>query len=110
MKVCFCTSRLSQNIQAVVDRANALYHTPRLFGGDKKEALRLFQEGVTLIETSKSAKNNWLYLNLLTSIAQAYEAADQKKKAAFTYDKILRFEPEFKWVKNELYPALLKKM
>ena len=99
-----------QNIQAVVDRANALYHTPRLFGGDKKEALRLFQEGVTLIETSKSTKNNWLYLNLLTSIAQAYENTDQKKKAAFTYDKILRFEPEFKWVKNELYPALLKKM
>ena len=99
-----------QNIQAVVDRANALYHTPRLFGGDKKEALRLFQEGVTLIETSKSAQNNWLYLNLLTSIAQAYENAGQNKQAASVYDKALRFEPDFKWVKNELYPALLKKM
>lgn len=99
-----------KNIQAVVDRANALYHTPRLFGGDKKEALRLFQEGVTLIETSKSAQNNWLYLNLLTSIAQAYENVGQNKQAASVYDKALRFEPDFKWVKNELYPALLKKM
>lgn len=99
-----------QNIQVVVDRANALYHTPRLFGGDKKEALRLFQEGVTLIETSKSAKNNWFYLNLLTLIAQAYESTDQNKQAALVYEKILRLEPDFKWVKNELFPVLRKRM
>ena len=32
----------SQNVQAILDKGNLLYHMPGIFGGDKKEAVRLY--------------------------------------------------------------------
>jgi len=34
----------------------------------------------------------------------------RKRYAKKYYEKILKIEPEFLWVKNELYPQLLKKI
>lgn len=99
-----------QNIQVIVDKANALYHTPKLFGGDKNEALKLFQKSLKLIENSKNTTNNWFYLNVLTLTARAYESLNQNQQALQLYEKILLFEPDYKRVKNELLPALKKKM
>ena len=99
-----------QNIQGIVDNANSLYHTPKLFGGNKKEALQLFRKAMLLVEKSGNTHNNWFYLNILTLTAQTYESLEQYSQAKAQYEKILRFEPEYKWVKNELYPALLNKM
>lgn len=98
------------NIQAHVDKANALYHTPGLFGGDKKQSLKLFLKASTLLEKSKQTDNNWFYLNVLTLTAKNYESLEQWQNAKAIYEKIMRFSPDYKWVKNELYPALLKKM
>lgn len=98
------------NIQAHVDKANALYHTPGIFGGDKKQSLKLFLKAITLLEKSKQTDNNWFYLNVLTLTAKNYESLEQWQNAKGVYEKIMRFSPDYKWVKNELYPALLKKM
>jgi len=98
------------NIQAHVDKANALYHTPGLFGGDKKQSLKLFQKSVSLLEKSKQTENNWFYLNVLTLTAKNFESLEQWQNAKSIYEKILRHTPDYKWVKNELYPSLLKKM
>jgi len=98
------------NIQAHVDKANALYHTPGLFGGDKKQSLKLFLKASTLLEKSKQTDNNWFYLNVLTLTAKNYESLEQWQNAKAIYEKIMRFSPDYKWVKNELYPTLLKKM
>jgi len=97
------------NIQAHVDKANALYHTPALFGGDKKQSLILFSKAASLLEKSKQTEYNWFYLNVLTLTAKNYESLEQWQNAKTIYEKILRFSPDYKWVKNELYPALLKK-
>jgi len=99
-----------RNIQGIVDKANALYHTPKLFGGDKAEALLLFQNGIKLMEYSKTTDQNWFYLNVMTLAAQAHVSLGEFAKAKSLYEKIIRFEPNFKWVKNNLYPDLLKKM
>jgi tetratricopeptide (TPR) repeat protein len=98
------------NIQAHVDKANALYHTPGIFGGDKKQSLKLFLKATTLLEKSKQTDNNWFYLNVLTLTAKNYEALEQYQNAKAIYEKIMRISLDYKWVKNELYPALLKKM
>jgi len=100
----------SLNIQAIVDKGNMLLHAPKFFGGNKSEALRLFIKGSILLEKDKNTNQNWFYLNLLVQIARAYENLDQPGQAKLTLEKILRKEPNFKWVKNELYPKLLKKM
>lgn len=99
-----------QNIQAIVDKGNALYHTPKLFGGDKKESLKLFLKGAKLLEANHHTEDNWFYLNVLTLVARNYESLEQYEQAKQTYEKILHFEPDYKWVKNELYPALKAKI
>lgn len=99
-----------QNVQAIVDKGNALYHTPKLFGGDKKESLKLFLKGAKLLETNHHTEDNWFYLNVLTLVARNYESLEQYEQAKLTYEKILHFESDYKWVKNELYPALKAKM
>lgn len=94
------------NIQAIADNANSLYHTPRLFGGNKEESLKLFQKAAQLIEKNKHTDQNWFYLNVLTLTAKNYESLGELAKAKLMYEKVLRHSPEFKWVKNELLPAL----
>lgn len=99
-----------QNIQANIDKGNMLFHTPRLFGGDKKLALKYFIHGVNIIEKNKLTDNNWVYLYALSLTARTYEYLNQFDNAKITYDKILRIEPNYKWVKNVLLPALNTKM
>ena len=99
-----------QNIQANIDKGNLLFYEPRFFGGDKKEALNYFLKGVSLMEKNKETYENWAYLNLLTIIADAYEKTNHLNEAKLTYEKIIRNEPDIKWVKNDLYPVLLAKI
>jgi len=100
----------SQDIQAIVDKGNMLLHAPKFWGGNKNEALKLFLKGAKLLETGKKTEQNWFYLNVLIQIARTYENLKQPEQAVLTYEKILRKEPDFNWVRNELYPKLLKKM
>jgi hypothetical protein len=53
---------------------------------------------------------DWNYLNLLTVIAQTYSYLKDYKLSKQYLEKILIIEPRFTWVKNELYPELIKKM
>ncbi|MCD7973349.1 MAG: tetratricopeptide repeat protein [Candidatus Azobacteroides sp.] len=98
------------NIQVVIDKANLCYYAPKAFGGNKKEALRLFRKSIRLMETNNQVKDNWYYLNVLALLGMYYEEMKQDKEALQMYQKALQTEPEFKWVKNDLYPALKKKM
>lgn len=95
-----------QNIQAIVDKGNLLYYAPTMFGGDKEEGLTFFEKAITRMEATPGVTtNNWFYLNILTLLARHYEEQKEYAKADATYRKILTTEPNFKWVKDELYPA-----
>lgn len=99
-----------QNVQAIIDKGNLLYYSPSIFGGDKHEALNYFIKGVKLLEKNKDTNQSWVYLNLLTIIASAYEDTNKLENAKLTYEKIIRSEPDIDWVKNKLYPELLAKI
>lgn len=99
-----------QNTQALIDKANTLYHAPRLFGGDKKEAIKYIRKAISCFETGGNVKNNWLYINTIAQLGRMYENQGQYENAAQAYEKALRVEPDFRWVKNEIYPALKAKM
>lgn len=99
-----------ENVQALIDKGNLLYYSPRLFGGDKNEALVYYLKGARQIEKNKDTDQNWMYLNLLTLIASVYEKTDKLEEAKLIYQKILRLEPDLVWVKNDLYPRLLAKI
>jgi tetratricopeptide (TPR) repeat protein len=100
----------SRNPLAYLERGNASFHTPAIFGGSKEEAIQYYLKTISLFEEMNLNDENWLYFRALTLLAQAYEQTGQMQKAEKVYQKILRKEPDFAWVKNELYPDFLKKL
>ena len=53
-------------------------------------------------------KYDWNYLSLLVLIGQSYMILKDYKQAKVYFDKAITAEPRFLWVKNELYPDVLK--
>ena len=94
-----------------VEMGNARYHMPSVVGGSYKEAARCFSQAVILYE--KNPANlicNWHYLHALVWLAQSHDKLGDTAEAKKIYEKILRLEPEFQWVKKELYPDLIKRI
>ena len=53
-------------------------------------------------------RNDWNYLNLLTNLVESYIEIKEYDKAEEYFQLILKVEPNFLWVKNELYPTFIK--
>jgi tetratricopeptide (TPR) repeat protein len=97
--------------QAWMEKANIAFYKPAFVGGSKKEAVGLYKKAVSLYEASPGdLEHNWLYLNCLVGLAMAYEETDQLKAAREVYERLLRKEPTFQWVRDDLYPGLLEKL
>ena len=99
----------ASNPMGYIQYGNSQYYMPPLFGGSKSVALSYFLKAEQLMEKKHDqVKENWNYLSLLTIIAKAHTELNEKAKAKACYSKILKIEPEFLWVKNELYPEIIK--
>ena len=99
----------STNPVAWSEKGNMKYHAPKMFGGDKKEAIQYYLKSIKLYEQKSGMPEcNWMYLNTLTWLAQSYEKTGQPNSAAETYKKILQLAPDYQWVHDELYPRFLK--
>ena len=85
------------------------YFMPSIFGGSVNEAIRYFLKAKSGMERDKNAlSHDWNYLHLLTLIAQAYVDSGDMVLARSYYETILKIEPRFLWIKDELYPQLSK--
>ena len=98
-----------ENIQANIEKGNSLYYCPSVFGGDKTEAIKYYLKAVKSFEEQGLVVNNWMYINTMTALGQAYEATDQVQLAKSSYEKIIRIFPNFMWVEDELYPDMLRR-
>jgi len=93
-----------------VEMGNARFHMPSVAGGSYKEAIINFSQAVTLFEKEKDGiRCNWYYLHALVWLARSYENTGNLAEAKKLYEELLSLEPEFQWVKQDLYPGLLKK-
>jgi tetratricopeptide (TPR) repeat protein len=94
-----------------IQYGNAMSNMPAAFGGSKKKALEYYLRAKSLIEKNPdNAKYNWNYMYLLILIGQTNTSLENYSAAKAVYENILSGEPDFKYVKNELYPQLLEKM
>jgi len=85
------------------------FYTPAAFGGDLEEAVKAFEKSIALFESKPDQlKSNWLYIDTLALLGQAYAKTDATDKAIDTYEKALQHEPSFGWVKFSLLPAAQK--
>ena len=88
---------------------NSKLYTPENFGGDKVEAAEAFEKAIELYENSpESIKNNWIYLDALAHLGITYMKLDKPDKARGAFEKALKAEPNFYWVKDVLLPQLDK--
>jgi hypothetical protein len=93
---------------AYLQLGNIQYYMPSLFGGSVNEAIRYFLQAKVLMENDKGAiLNDWNYLHLLTLIVQAYTDIEDFRSAKAYCEIILKIEPKFLWIKDELYPQVL---
>jgi tetratricopeptide (TPR) repeat protein len=94
-----------------IQYGNIQFYMPSVFGGSKKEAVAYYLKAQELMEKdSRYITENWNYLSLLIVIAQSYSYLNDFQSSIGYLEKILRIEPDFGYVKNELYPQLLNKM
>ncbi|WP_299314026.1 hypothetical protein [uncultured Aquimarina sp.] len=98
-----------ENIQGNIEKGNSMYYRPSAFGGDKNEAIEYYVKAVKSFEKQGLVVNNWMYINTMTALGQAYEATDQIQLAKLCYEKIMRIFPNFMWVEDELYPDMIKR-
>jgi tetratricopeptide (TPR) repeat protein len=100
-----------QNWFGYVQHGNIQFYMPSTFGGSKKEALEFYLKARDLLEKDTgSPSENWNYLSLLIVIGQTYTYLKDYNSAQKTYNYILNIEPGFTYVRDDLYPKLLKKM
>lgn len=100
----------SKEPRAWLEKGNMKYYMPRLFGGSKKEAALHYKKAVELFEdNAEQCKRNWMYLNAMAGWAMACEKTGKVSEAGSIYRKILRTEPRFKWVAEDLYPSFQEK-
>ena len=100
-----------ENYLGYVQLGNSEFYLPAAFGGSKKEAIEYFLKAKELIEKdSASLSEDWNYLSLLIVIGQTYTYLKDYVSAQKVYVGILELEPGFLYVKDDLYPKLLKKM
>lgn len=82
---------------------NMRYFTPKFLGGSKEEAIEYYKNAVHLLESSiEDGKRNWMYINVLLLLANAYYDTDSKDLACQTYKRILQYEPRVSKVRDEM--------
>jgi tetratricopeptide (TPR) repeat protein len=100
-----------ENPFGYIQYGNSQYYMPAIFGGSKSLAIEYYSKAESLMQMpAYDNENDWNYLSLLTIIAQAYSETKNYSQAKRYFEKILKIEPGYIWVKNELYPQLLKKI
>lgn len=102
----------SLNALGHIQLGNIDYFRPPIFGGSKQEALKHYLTAERLLLSSLKAAGkatSWDLLSLQVQIADTYESLDDIKQANEYYKKILTSTPDFKWVKDDLYPKFKQK-
>jgi len=111
---------LSEAIELAPDNPRVLVlaginklNTPEFFGGSKTKALEYFKKAVNLFENDESVNGDgieWGHLYALAWLGKTYLKMNDYDSADQTFKKALSIEPEYSWVKYNLFPKLREKM
>jgi hypothetical protein len=80
------------------------FYTPSTFGGNIKDAVLALEKSIALFESTSISKN-WLYLDTLALLGQAYTKAGEKTKAIATFEKAIAAEAGFTYARSLLAKA-----
>ncbi len=86
------------------EMGNMKFYTPKFLGGSKTEAIQYYEKGVEILENSQlKTERNWIYMNSVLLLANAYKETEQLEKACHLYKQLLEYEPAADWIRKDLY-------
>jgi len=101
----------SNNYMAHIQNGNVYCNMPASIGGSVQKGLSYYLKARKILEMDReNLSENWNYLNLLIAIARSYSSINDYSSSRDIYEYILQVEPGFTYVRDDLYPQLLKKI
>ena len=94
---------------ANVANANILFYFPEAFGGNKQKAIDYYKNVYNYFLKDSTLQNNWMFLNVMSTIAVAYDSINNIDEAYNWVNIALNVEPDFNFVNTILKPKLDKK-
>jgi tetratricopeptide (TPR) repeat protein len=88
-------------------------NTPKEYGGSAELAHQYITKAIVLYETKATPDPvfpDWGYLEAYAWLGQILEKLEKPEQALQTYQKALRIEPEFAWIKYDLMPKLNQRL
>lgn len=97
---------------ALIESGNFEHYAPLILGGSTAKAVKFYQMAIDrlLHLNGGEAPKTWWYLNALTQLALAAEKAHNYPLATKTFEDILALEPNYQWIRDDVYPKYLKKV
>lgn len=96
--------------QVWMEKGNIELYKPAVFGSNSLEAARIYRKAIELYEKDTiDLEYNWMYINTMRSLTDAYIEAGEYTRANEVFLKIMRVEPRLKWMREEVYPAFRSK-
>lgn len=87
-----------------IEMGNMLFYTPKVLGGSQTEAIPYYEKAVEILERSPlKTDRNWIYLNSVLVLANAYTETGRKDLACLLWKELLEYEPGAKWIRDDLY-------
>lgn len=91
----------SLNYLALIQYGNIMNYMPVAFGGSKDKALVYYKKAKEIMRQDESLyKNNWLYMNLILTIADIYKNKKDYETTKQYYLEALELEPGYKFVEE----------
>lgn len=95
----------TNNPLAWMEKGNAYYHMPGLFGGSYEKAANYYSKALEQFEDG-DIYPLWLKTNTRIWLGKAYAEDGEEEKARKVYLQILEKFPDFDWVKKDLLPEV----
>lgn len=100
----------SVNYFAHIQYGNVMYYIPGMFGGSRTKAIEHYNKAKKIMQGQGVHQNNWLYMNLLLTLADAYKKDNNWQQVKACYDEALRLQPHYPYITEQLYPTLQKNL
>lgn len=93
-----------ENTTALFVSANILFFSPAKFGGNQQQALAVYEKSFEILK-NKGGKD-WIYYGVGAWLVRVYYHFDMIKESRKMCELMLKDAPEFKLIKEELYPVI----
>ena len=97
-----------ENPRVALQRGIGFFFTPRAFGGGLDKAIEELRRSRELFarQTADQPWPNWGRIDALAWLGQALAKSGDRDGALAAYDEALDLEPDHRWIRGELLPAL----